>query len=545
MRTRKSFELKAAVLGMLILGAASAVVSCEREVEYEPASERVGVSFGVVVEDAEPVETKSLLPVPDIETKLTSVSVAVYQSGSIVDRKYFTGTLSNMELTVERGRAFNVYVLANMGDMRSVFPSDESGVSMMTYSIPSYTGSDASLSERGLPMCGRAEYASGATDLGTVTLKRLMAKVTANISCSWAGAQIASVKVYNLNGTLCPYGTGGSRAVSSSDIMSVQEYSAGTSSASGTFVFYVPENCQGTIPGVTDSSSKSPDYNATVNARQAILTYIETHVNGSGKYGGYIDYRSYLGGSATSNFDIIRNKGYVWNLTFSEDGIQVSDWKHGNFLTWNEYRYALSKSSMTLNVGSSDTFQVWRYTDTYSGGSKTSTGTVPEVVAVSAYSFSSASSSIASASASGSNAVSVSGVAQGTTSINVSVSGTALSLPVTVWNVYSVSVSPTEATLVVGNSQSFTATVRRNGTVMSAAEIAAEGTLTWTSSNTAYATVSNSGQITGVAPGNVTITLTYTPNGQSAVTAISSVTIVSSSGGNMDTGWDEGDEIEL
>ena len=112
-----------------------------------------------------------------------------------------------------------------------------------------------------------------------------------------------------------------------------QEFQTGTGTAAGTFVFYVPENRQGTIDGIRTSREKSPDANDEVRARSSRLTYLETTVEGTGTYVGVIVYRSYLGRNAVSDFDIRRNTRYDWSIHFLEDGLQYDDWKHENGLT--------------------------------------------------------------------------------------------------------------------------------------------------------------------------------------------------------------------
>ncbi|MBR4756614.1 MAG: DUF4906 domain-containing protein, partial [Bacteroidales bacterium] len=111
-----------------------------------------------------------------------------------------------------------------------------------------------------------------------------------------------------------------------------QEFHDGTGTASGTFVFYVPENRQGTISGIQSSRDKSPDRNDKVNARKNRLTYLETIVEGTGTYVGSITYRSYLGQNAVSDFDIRRNARYNWTIRYLKDGLQYNDWKHDNDL---------------------------------------------------------------------------------------------------------------------------------------------------------------------------------------------------------------------
>ena len=158
-------------------------------------------------------------------------------------------------------------------------------------------------------------------------MERLLAKVTVHLSCEWEGAAIRSVHVRNLNRVLRPFG----EAVMAED-WDQQEFHAGAGTASGTFVFYVPENRQGTIDGIRTSREKSPDANDEVRNRSSRLTYLETTVEGTGVYAGTIVYRSFLGQNAVSDFDLRRNARYDWTIRYLSDGLQYDDWKHDNDL---------------------------------------------------------------------------------------------------------------------------------------------------------------------------------------------------------------------
>jgi hypothetical protein len=173
-------------------------------------------------------------------------------------------------------------------------------------------------------MAGTLEYPGHGT---VIPVERLLAKVTAHVSCEWEDAAIRSVRVCNLTRTLRPFG----EAVMDED-WDQQEFDDGTGTASGTFVFYVPENRQGTIGGIQTSREKSPDANDVVRTRSDRLTYLETTVEGTGTILGTIVYRSYLGRNAVTDFDILRNARYDWILRFLPDGLQYDDWKHDNDL---------------------------------------------------------------------------------------------------------------------------------------------------------------------------------------------------------------------
>ena len=269
--------------------------------------------------------TRSLLTAPDIETKKTAVTLAAYAGGTLAASGHFPTGLDAMALSLEPNRTYTVYALVNMGDMTASIPRSESELASLTYRIPAYTEGTESLAARGLPMAGKLTWPGQGT---TIPVERLLARVTAHLSCEWAGAAIRSVRVRNLNRVLRPFGD----ALMTED-WDQQEFHAGAGTASGTFVFYVPENRQGTIDGIRTSREKSPDANDEVRARSGRLTYLETTVEGTGVYVGSIIYRSYLGRNAVSDFDIRRNARYDWTISFQEDGLQYDDWKHDNDLT--------------------------------------------------------------------------------------------------------------------------------------------------------------------------------------------------------------------
>jgi hypothetical protein len=268
--------------------------------------------------------TRSLLTASDIETKRTAITLAAYEGGTLAVSAHYITRLDDMVLELEPDRTYTVYALVNMGDMTSSLPRSESGLSGITYRIPSYTEGTGSLSARGLPMAGKLIWPGHGN---VIPVQRLLAKVTATLTCEWDGAAIRSVRVCNLNRTLRPFG----EAVREDD-WDQQEFQAGAGTATGTFVFYVPENRQGTIDGIQTSLDKSPDRNGEVQARSDRLTYLETVVEGTGTILGAITYRSYLGRDAVADFDIRRNAHYRWNLRFRPDGLQYDDWKHDNDL---------------------------------------------------------------------------------------------------------------------------------------------------------------------------------------------------------------------
>ena len=336
-----------------------------------PEEERtVAVSFTAEGPSLWAVGTRSILTNPDIETKVTCVTLAAYTGGALDAFGYYTSPYS-MVLSLVPGRSYTVYALVNMGDMRSSLPALESGLEGLTYTIPSYTGGSTSIDARGIPMSGSIGYTMGSGDSTVIPVRRLLAKVTAILSCNWDEATITSVKVHGMNGRLHPFGD--SAAQGSSDMLPEVEYSVGGGVSAGTYVFYVPENRQGTVYGITDSSDKSHERNATVNAMRGRLTYLETSVSTTGTWTGTVTYRSYLGRNATSDFDIEGNARYIWSVIFREDELQESTWKRETDLSFTTYEqeFLLSPASATLEVGYTRTYRAFIRTWTVVNGVRT------------------------------------------------------------------------------------------------------------------------------------------------------------------------------
>lgn len=276
--------------------------------------------FGIAETDPWTARTRSLLTATDIETRKTGITLAAYTDGTLAAAKHFETGLDAMELELEPDCTHTLYALVNMGDMISALPRSESELSTITYRIPSYTEGTGSLASRGIPMAGKLTWPGQGT---VIPVRRLLAKVTAHLSCDWNGATIQSVRVCNLNRVLRPFGD----AVREED-WGQQEFQLGTGTSSGSFVFYVPENRQGTIGGIQSSLDKSPDRNATVRSKKDVLTYLETSVTSTAStYAGEIAYRSYLGGNTTTDFDIERNGLYDWTVVYHADRTQDQDWK--------------------------------------------------------------------------------------------------------------------------------------------------------------------------------------------------------------------------
>ena len=291
------------------------------------------VSFFVAEEEMSTI-TRSVLTASDIETKKTGITLAAFKDGNLYCTEHFSSNLSDISIPLEVG-SYTVYALVNMGDMTASIPAKESDMAAITYQIQSYTEGDSSIASMGMPMAGSSSYTitSATSGAQTLSVKRLLCKVEVNLNCTWPGGQLLSARVFNMNKTLTPFGENGSAAASTSDILSFQEIMDGPAGTTFSATFYVPENMQGTIQGITNSSDKRPDSgNTDISGKKDLLTYLQVEASGSTKYVGTVTYRSYLGNNATSNFDLARNTRYVWTINYQENGLQSDNWKVDRYL---------------------------------------------------------------------------------------------------------------------------------------------------------------------------------------------------------------------
>ena len=318
------------------------------------------------------IATRSVLSAPDIETRKTCVTLAAYSGGVLAASGHFTSGLDAMRLNLQENLTYDIVALVNMGDMRSSLPSSEDGLASVTYTVPGY----AEVNSAGIPMSGRLDGYMAVPSRGTVPVRRLFAKVTANLELDWPGASFTGVSVRNMNGVLAPFGE--SAVSGASDVLSWNDSGPGSGS-SCSVVLYVPENRQGTITGGSVPRDKSHERNPAIGAVRERLTYIETSVTASGEYEGGVTYRSYLGSDAVSDFDVTGNTHYVWNLRYTEEGLAYEDWKTEKELSDNRF-LRWRGDPIEVSPGQAVTYSDWYSTNITSGVSAWSGNATPGMV---------------------------------------------------------------------------------------------------------------------------------------------------------------------
>lgn len=324
----------------------SVIVACAREeqVFVRGASDDAVSSciFGYRVDQMCPAATKSnYISSYFDDAKITGITLAAYDhtTGILHCSRHFTDGFDNMKIKLHGGSTYDLYALANMGDRSADLPSDRNTLlEDYTYTVPSY----ADVNGKGIPMTGRIEnYVAGSGADSTFGLRRLFAKVTLTVNTDYDGGtedgiRVTELKVGNANSVLRAFSN--SRLTSASERLCEDDYALNSTVNASSVVFYVPENRQGTIGTATASRDKNPDISSEIDAMKDLLTYVDVTVSASSRYyTGTVHYRSYVGADATTDFNVIGNKVYVWNMTLTEDGLVYDDWKIEQDLTDGRY----------------------------------------------------------------------------------------------------------------------------------------------------------------------------------------------------------------
>ena len=467
---------------------------------------RVDCPFTYSLDTMSVAATRSILTDAGIEDRVGSVTLAAYSAeGVLAASDHFSGGgVSSMRLDLTEGETYRVYALVNMGDMTDEVPSSLAAMESFVYEVPSY----ADVNEKGLPMAGVLQgYLAGGDEQPVIHLRRLFAKVTADLALAYGDASITEVRVRNLNGRLMPFGEGAAR--SADDILADEEWSAASGSY-GTYVFYVPENMQGTIGSAATSHDKNPDADDAIASAEDRLTYMEVDVALDGRdYAGNVTYRSFLGEDALKDFDVKGNYRYIWRVTYAEDNLQYDDWKiDTDGATFFDYELEVVPGSLDLKVGQKGTLKAYHYRIT-DGVRGQATDVTSKAV------WSSQRTAVAAV-----DAGEVTAKSHGASVVTATYDGISATADVAVSDdiAYELEVTPSSADISWNEEVGLTAMYYRitNGVRDDGTDVTSMAS--WTSSASGVATVTASGVVKGVKGGATTVTATY--EGESASASI-------------------------
>lgn len=374
----------------------TAVIGCTRtdgteltKVGLPAGDEPVSVSITTGIEDCTDVQVKSIFDEGDIEDKLTEITIAAYRKeGELITAGHFVFP-EKMRLELDCSRIYDIYALANMGDMTEVLPDMETDLGSLAYKIKDFS----QVAVSGIPMCGKVtDFSPSSNSSCKINLTRLFAKLkvrllhdglrTTQISSNYPYTMCnKSIFIRQANSVLRPFSSRKSKAVDISDLMAetdcyanLNKVTVGSPSSYGpgpgyvkdtVLTLYVPENVQGRLlRGNSDSFKKCAENISLIGGidYSGLCTYLEfnaSRASSESGYGGNLTYRYYLGADTTEDFSLERNCRYDITLHFTEDGFFLDKcWKVSKWDDWTDTR-ALSfmqKDYYVSQGGSTDVF---------------------------------------------------------------------------------------------------------------------------------------------------------------------------------------------
>lgn len=388
------------ILGRAALGVAALLsVACQRDPIPEPnvqvpSGAREGyVSIPVSIGQAPISQTKgSMLNDPAVEAVGSGAIILVYMDGLQVGEYYFSQTEINNQasspllIDVPLGIC-DFYILGNLNaihktsgarvSLLDAYPEEqfasETALESLIYRLD---GGDigstayrrqtmAEIGTYGLPY----RHSAKNVDVGTVTgipgsnaCKRLFSKVTVIIDHAAFDGGVAgnvgyfvnkSLYMRQVNSKLMPFSDAAVKATADGDLVAGAYNDAMTNAGRGTYVFYVPENKQGTVSGITKQEDKiASNIPAAMAAYSTYVEFTGTLDKAAGGFGGNVTYKFYLGANNTTDFNVERGKNYEVELSFTADGLFNPYWKVNASLTDSRLFALTADASFATDISS-------------------------------------------------------------------------------------------------------------------------------------------------------------------------------------------------
>ena len=373
---------------LLLLSVSAALVACEPDdiqtfmapPEDGAGYAEISLSFDVA---AGGLQTKAPLLSGADDARRSGVLVLVYRSSTkrLETRKFFypdelAGAASQpLKLQVPVADC-DIFVLGNLlavnrqdasrtadlvTALGSAFPVDEAELEAMVYRLD---GGNLNASWRRETMAEVAQYGIpfGCVDKEVPIASLLAAgRSVPRESPSWMFSRIEvtvdhglfdggdparvgyftnrTLKMRHANLRLLPFAPSGTKALAAADVGDGDLDPAMTNGTDNTYVFFVPENLQGTAPEAAfaaepDASKKNrlkvPSNTLIPASCRDFGTYVEfrgTLDKDAGGFGGDVTYQFYLGANETTDFNLERGRRYAVRLRFTADGLFHPDWR--------------------------------------------------------------------------------------------------------------------------------------------------------------------------------------------------------------------------
>ena len=162
---------------------------------------------------------------------------------------------------------------------------------------------------------------------------------------------------------LLPFSASAVRALSDADSGDGDLDPAMTNGTDNTYVFFVPENMQGTAPEAAFAAEPDPSRKGRLKVPSNPLipedsrkygTYVEfkgTLDRAVGGFGGDVTYQFYLGANETTDFNLQRGRRYRIRLGFTADGLFHPDWRVQPELTDTRLFRLTADPSFSTDIG--------------------------------------------------------------------------------------------------------------------------------------------------------------------------------------------------
>lgn len=264
------------------------------------------------------------------EYKVADLDVMIYRDGLLEYSEYIPSIVPIMKVRLMEGYEYDIYVVANAGDLPGFAREDEFRESCL-YAIDQITDLQGTM-----PMAWNRSGIRVREGMGTimVQLERLAAKVSFSLDkYVLEGLEVTSARLCQCASVVRPFkdmGGMGSRALSREetipgDMASKEDLSI--LNGGGTVVFYALENCQGILlPDNVSPAGKVPE---EVGPAADLCTYLEV----AGIFGdeafleGEVVYRFYLGLDSYSSFDVPGNSCIDVMLQLTGIGLHEVSWR--------------------------------------------------------------------------------------------------------------------------------------------------------------------------------------------------------------------------
>jgi hypothetical protein len=291
------------------------------------ASSPLQVSYTAPATSAKLRSGTSLSNVWVLQFDSTLTTGATTTAGACVAAKYI-GTVTtgdNLNPTFFTGTDQVIYIIANGPEAGSITTNS---YTLETFKSSAYF-SGSITSDSNVPYIGR--IAGGATieangevysaaSTPTVTLYRIAAKISLTLSYAVSGYTLSSVQMFNAPTYMYYlYGTGISAfpvTPSSSNITTTGTTadSIPSTSASGTYTWYVGENKRGTSSTATSAYLKDFLHTPTDNNSYYYCTYLRIQAKKNDSTA-VMNYYLYVGENGTTDFNVKRNWDYTLSAT--------------------------------------------------------------------------------------------------------------------------------------------------------------------------------------------------------------------------------------